>query len=99
MASIQVQIIAHVKSILSQRVDVEEGGQLLDIARTLNFMPGFNIEGFPNRNSEMYRDIYGIKDAHSVLRGTIRYQVSEGELGSQSAGYNHFCLSYVPIIF
>lgn len=55
-------------------MDIGDGGALLDIAEPLNFLPGFNIEGFPNRDSEIYADIYNIKDAHTILRGTIRYK-------------------------
>lgn len=33
-----------------------------------------DLEGYPNRNALTYADIYGIKDAHTVIRGTIRYK-------------------------
>lgn len=42
--------------------------------RDLDFLPGFNLEGFPNRDSTAYADLYGIKDALTVLRGTLRYK-------------------------
>lgn len=31
------------------------------------------FEGYSNRNSVTYKDIYGLKDASKVLRGTLRY--------------------------
>lgn len=31
------------------------------------------VEGYPNRNSVAYKEIYGLKDAKKVLRGTLRY--------------------------
>lgn len=58
-----------------QVVDVPGNGGLLDSAVDLDFMPGFNLEGYPNRDSTVYLDSYNIKDAHTCLRGTIRYKV------------------------
>jgi saccharopine dehydrogenase (NADP+, L-glutamate forming) len=31
------------------------------------------FEGYPNRNSIPYKDIYGIQDTETILRGTLRY--------------------------
>lgn len=42
--------------------------------KPLNFLPGFNLEGFPNRDSTTYAKYYGISEATTVLRGTIRYR-------------------------
>jgi saccharopine dehydrogenase (NADP+, L-glutamate forming) len=37
-------------------------------------IPGLGeFEGYPNRDSAAYKDIYGIPDARTVLRGTLRY--------------------------
>ncbi len=37
-------------------------------------IPGLGaFEGYPNRDSVTYRDIYGIPEALSILRGTLRY--------------------------
>jgi len=58
-------------------VDIPGNGGLLDSAQDLKFMPGFNLEGFPNRDSTIYTKAYGINDAHTCLRGTIRYKVIE----------------------
>ncbi|XP_052251054.1 alpha-aminoadipic semialdehyde synthase, mitochondrial-like [Dreissena polymorpha] len=57
-----------------QVVEISGQGGLLDAAEHLNFMPGFNLEGFPNRDSTIYTDAYGINDAHTCIRGTIRYK-------------------------
>jgi len=44
-------------------------------ATKLDFLPGFALEGFPNRDSVRYADLYGIKgEAKTVLRGTLRYE-------------------------
>lgn len=37
-------------------------------------MPGLaDFEGYPNRDSVSYRDVYGIPEARDILRGTLRY--------------------------
>jgi saccharopine dehydrogenase (NADP+, L-glutamate forming) len=37
-------------------------------------IPGLGaFEGYPNRDSVPYRDVYGIPEALSILRGTLRY--------------------------
>jgi len=33
-----------------------------------------SLEGYPNRDSTQYIELYGLKDAKSVMRGTLRYQ-------------------------
>ncbi|RLN49072.1 hypothetical protein BBJ29_006864 [Phytophthora kernoviae] len=49
------------------------GEDLLSSSERVNFLPAFNIEQIPNRNSLPYADIYGIPEAHSLYRGTLRY--------------------------
>lgn len=56
-------------------LEIPGNGGLLDAVQDLDFMPGFNFEGFPNRDSTMYIDEYSIQSAKTVLRGTIRYKV------------------------
>ena len=55
-------------------------GNLLDSAIDLNIMPGFNLQGFPNRDSTVYSELYGIQSAHTILRGTLRYKVNKQQL-------------------
>jgi hypothetical protein len=57
-------------------IEIPAGGHLMDAAFDLPFLPGFNIEGFPNRDSTIYGDLYGIDSVHTLVRGTIRYKVS-----------------------
>lgn len=45
----------------------------LDHVHKVSFLPGFSFEGFANRDSLAYRSLYGIPEAHTVLRGTLRY--------------------------
>lgn len=56
-----------------QIVEIQAGGELMQSTKTLDFLPGFNLEGFPNRDSTTYAKLYGIEDANTILRGTIRY--------------------------
>ena len=39
--------------------------------------PGFPLEGYPNRDSTIYIEKYGLKDVKTMLRGTMRYKVRE----------------------
>ena len=32
------------------------------------------MEGYPNRDSTIYGELYGIREAHTLLRGTLRYK-------------------------
>ncbi|KAA0194879.1 hypothetical protein HAZT_HAZT008442 [Hyalella azteca] len=61
-------------SLREQIVDIPTGGALLADHKPLDFIPGLSLEGFPNRDSTVYREKYGITDAHTVLRGTLRYR-------------------------
>ena len=58
-----------------QIVEVPGNGGLMDATEQLDFLPGFNLEGFPNRDSTKYAESYNIKSAATVLRGTLRYKV------------------------
>lgn len=49
------------------------GEDLLDSSERVNFLPAFNLEQIPNRDSLPYGEIYGIPEAHSLYRGTLRY--------------------------
>ena len=44
-------------------------------AMPIEFMPAFNLEGLPNRDSVVYKEEYDLPDAHTVIRGTLRYKV------------------------
>jgi len=58
----------------NQDVNIKSGGGLLEAVESFDFVPGLNLEGFPNRDSTIYREVYGISDAHTILRGTLRYK-------------------------
>lgn len=48
-------------------------GEQLFEKYTIQDVPGVgSFENYPNRDSVPYKDIYGLKDAHTVYRGTFR---------------------------
>lgn len=53
-----------------------EGENLLSSAKHVSILPGFNFEGIPNRDSTKYAKLYGIEDASTIFRGTLRYKVN-----------------------
>ncbi|NXW78017.1 AASS protein, partial [Hirundo rustica] len=55
-------------------INIPPGGALLDSVTPMDFFPGLNLEGFPNRDSTKYAEPYGIQTAHTLLRGTLRYK-------------------------
>ncbi|EHB02403.1 Alpha-aminoadipic semialdehyde synthase, mitochondrial [Heterocephalus glaber] len=55
-------------------VNVAGGVSFLDAVTSMDYFPGLNLEGYPNRDSTRYAEIYGIPSAHTVLRGTLRYK-------------------------
>jgi len=55
-------------------VTVDKDGGLLESVDPMDFLPGFGLEGYPNRDSTIYGELYGIREAHTLLRGTLRYK-------------------------
>ncbi len=55
-------------------VTVEPNGGLLDTVVPMDFLPGFHLEGYPNRDSTIYGELYGIAEASTIIRGTLRYK-------------------------
>ncbi|XP_042563399.1 alpha-aminoadipic semialdehyde synthase, mitochondrial isoform X2 [Clupea harengus] len=58
----------------NQVISVPAGGALLESTKPMDFLPGFNLEGFPNRDSTTYAGPYGIESAHTLIRGTLRFK-------------------------
>ncbi|KAM9351728.1 alpha-aminoadipic semialdehyde synthase, mitochondrial [Symphorus nematophorus] len=58
----------------NQLMSIPAGGTLMDSATPMDFLPGFSLEGFPNRDSTKYSEPYGIENAHSLIRGTLRFK-------------------------
>ncbi|XP_061108202.1 alpha-aminoadipic semialdehyde synthase, mitochondrial-like [Conger conger] len=55
-------------------VSIPPGGVLMDSVDPMDFFPGFNLEGFPNRDSTKYAELYGIETAHTLIWGTVRFK-------------------------
>ncbi|KAL7643679.1 UNVERIFIED_CONTAM: hypothetical protein RMT77_005662 [Armadillidium vulgare] len=68
-------------------VEIPAGGTLLETAKDFDFLPGLALEGFPNRDSTLYQDVYGIHNATHIERGTLRYKgFSNIVIGLQKLG-------------
>lgn len=56
-------------------VKVQAGGDVMLSPTKLDILPGVALEGFPNRNSVHYKDLYGLGSGlTTLLRGSIRYK-------------------------
>eukprot|EP00051_Salpingoeca_urceolata_P026413 m.477223 g.477223 ORF g.477223 m.477223 type:complete len:452 (-) comp20778_c0_seq1:139-1494(-) len=60
-----------------------EDGKVIEIAsenllsegpKEIPIYPAFAFEGYPNRDSTPYKERYGIPEAQTILRGTLRYK-------------------------
>uniref|UniRef100_A0A1B6DNM3 Saccharopine dehydrogenase-like C-terminal domain-containing protein n=2 Tax=Clastoptera arizonana TaxID=38151 RepID=A0A1B6DNM3_9HEMI len=71
-----LNVLGNAKFLLnSQAVDVPAGGDLMKCSQELDFLPGFALECYPNRDSLRYAQLYGIAaEAHTMIRGTLRYK-------------------------
>jgi len=69
-------------------VDIPAGGAVMEAGKEMNFLPGFSLVGFPNRNSIPYGDEYQIQKADTIIRGTLRYKgYTEAVIGLQKLGF------------
>lgn len=50
------------------------GDQLLRSATKTGYFPTLRLEVIPNRDSMMYKELYGVLQATNVCRGTLRYE-------------------------
>lgn len=48
-------------------------GNVFKSAEPVTYWPGFNLEGYPNRDSVSYSKEYGLPNAKRFFRGTLRY--------------------------
>ncbi|KAF9580845.1 Saccharopine dehydrogenase [NADP(+), L-glutamate-forming] [Lunasporangiospora selenospora] len=49
------------------------GDELMTSAKPIPIYPAFAFVGYPNRDSTPYKERYDIPEAHTILRGTLRY--------------------------
>lgn len=43
-------------------------------AKPYHVLDGYSFVAYPNRNSVPFREAYGIPEAHTVIRGSLRYE-------------------------
>eukprot|EP00045_Choanoeca_perplexa_P001604 m.20861 g.20861 ORF g.20861 m.20861 type:complete len:347 (-) comp11060_c0_seq4:73-1113(-) len=55
-------------------IEVNSPALLSEGVRDIPIYPAFAFEGYPNRDSVPYSERYGIPEAHTVVRGTLRYK-------------------------
>ncbi|CAD8093671.1 unnamed protein product [Paramecium sonneborni] len=48
--------------------------ELLYSTEIIHVNPSLQMEGYPNRDSLPYQELYGLKDCQKLVRGTLRYQ-------------------------
>jgi len=49
------------------------GKDLMSSARPYYFSPPYNLVCYPNRDSTVFKEFYGLKDVENLCRGTLRY--------------------------
>lgn len=55
-----------------ERVDIS-AADLMNNAVPYHVVDGYNFLAYPNRDSVPFREFYGIPEAHTVIRGSLRY--------------------------
>lgn len=48
--------------------------ELMGTAKPYHVMDGYDFVAYPNRDSVPFRNFYGIPEAHTVVRGSLRYK-------------------------
>ncbi|XP_071960178.1 alpha-aminoadipic semialdehyde synthase, mitochondrial-like isoform X2 [Antedon mediterranea] len=49
-------------------------GHLMKSSKDMTFLPGFNLQGYPNRDSTQYVFTYGVQTVDNFIRGSLRYK-------------------------
>ena len=62
------------KYYLNGKVVEVAGRELMKSAEIKDIYPALNICGYGNRDSTSYKERYNIPEAHTIIRGTLRYQ-------------------------
>lgn len=68
-----ILIFVYTPIFFCQIIEIPPGGELLNFTKSFDFLPGLAFEGFPNRDSTVYQTLYGIENAKTFIRGTLRY--------------------------
>uniref|UniRef100_A0A915I465 Saccharopine dehydrogenase-like C-terminal domain-containing protein n=1 Tax=Romanomermis culicivorax TaxID=13658 RepID=A0A915I465_ROMCU len=72
--NVLLNALSPAKYIYQGRVVDVAPGHLLDEPMLVDFLPGFNLEAYPNRDSTTYARLYKLNEAKTVLRATLRYR-------------------------
>ncbi|WFC95020.1 saccharopine dehydrogenase (NADP+, L-glutamate-forming) [Malassezia brasiliensis] len=72
----------------AKEAQVVSGLELMKSSKPYYINPAFAFVGYPNRDSTPFREWYGIPEAETVIRGTLRYQ-----------GFPEFVLALVRLGF
>jgi saccharopine dehydrogenase (NADP+, L-glutamate forming) len=48
--------------------------ELMATARPYHVVDGYDFVAYPHRDSVPFREYYGIPEAHTVIRGSLRYK-------------------------
>jgi saccharopine dehydrogenase-like NADP-dependent oxidoreductase len=89
--------------------EVIASSDLMHSAKSADINMALNLEEYPNRDSLQYKDIYGLTDAKTVMRGTLRYKgfsllasvlielglLSEQEIPNKPANWKDVIISLV----
>jgi saccharopine dehydrogenase-like NADP-dependent oxidoreductase len=62
------------KFLSNGQIQQVEGDRLLLSAQPSLRFPTLRLEALPNRDSLAYRELYDVKEVHSICRGTLRYE-------------------------
>lgn len=71
-ASVLIASKNRFKFLKDGKIEEGPGGQLFDNCQRLKIEGLGEFEAYPNRNSTQYIDLYGLKNAHTVARWTLR---------------------------
>ena len=63
-----------IKFIENSNLFYSNGGEIMKFLRPINILDGLELEGYPNRDSTKYIELYNIPHAKTVLRGTLRFR-------------------------
>ncbi|KAI9830980.1 MAG: Saccharopine dehydrogenase [NADP(+), L-glutamate-forming] [Phylliscum demangeonii] len=56
------------------KIEEVPGPELMSTAKPYLIYPGYAFVAYPNRDSTPYKERYHIDEAHTIIRGTLRYQ-------------------------
>lgn len=56
-----------------KQATVGGGNELMKFAKPYYFTPAYNLVAYPNRDSSVFREFYGIPEVENLVRGTMRY--------------------------